>query len=117
VDTVEKGGDGVLVQVSSAGQTRVIETDMAVHSAGRVPEIDDLDLETGGVAREKLGVTVNEYLQSVSNPAVYAAQDDTDARTSGKHLALRAQGAARQLTRDGRGDRATRLGGILTAVG
>jgi glutathione reductase (NADPH) len=75
VEGVEKGGEGVLVRVSSAGQTRVIETDIAVHGAGRVPEIDDLDLETGGVAREKLGVTVNEYLQSVSNPAVYAAGD------------------------------------------
>jgi glutathione reductase (NADPH) len=40
-----------------------------------VPEIDDLDLEAGGVAREKTGVSVNQYLQSVSNPAVYAAGD------------------------------------------
>jgi glutathione reductase (NADPH) len=40
-----------------------------------VPEIDDLDLEAAGVAREKEGVSVNEYLQSVTNPAVYAAGD------------------------------------------
>jgi len=41
-----------------------------------VPEIDDLALETAGVAREpRGGVTVNDYLQSVSNPAVYAAGD------------------------------------------
>jgi glutathione reductase (NADPH) len=75
VEAVEPWGDGLLVQVSSMGKTRTIETDMAIHSAGRVPEIDDLDLETGGVAREVRGVTVNEYLQSVSNPAVYAAGD------------------------------------------
>ena len=48
---------------------------MAVHGAGRVPEIDDLDLDTAGIAYEKRGVTVNDYLQSVSNPAVYAAGD------------------------------------------
>jgi len=42
---------------------------------GRVPEIDDMDLEKAGVSREKRGISVNEYLQSVSNPAVYAAGD------------------------------------------
>lgn len=48
---------------------------MVVHSAGRVPDIDDLDLEKGGIKREARGITINEYLQSVSNPAVYAAGD------------------------------------------
>ena len=46
-----------------------------VHGAGRVPEIDDLDLGTADVQSEKRGVKVNEYLQSVSNPAIYAAGD------------------------------------------
>jgi glutathione reductase (NADPH) len=46
-----------------------------VHGAGRVPEIEDLDLEKAGVEYQKRGVTVNEYLQSVSNAAVYAAGD------------------------------------------
>ncbi|MBI3670940.1 MAG: NAD(P)/FAD-dependent oxidoreductase, partial [Acidobacteria bacterium] len=41
----------------------------------RVPEIDDLNLDGAGVERSKRGVTVNEFLQSVSNPAVYAAGD------------------------------------------
>jgi glutathione reductase (NADPH) len=46
-----------------------------MHGAGRVPEIEDLDLEKAAVEYEKNGVTVNEYLQSVSNAAVYAAGD------------------------------------------
>jgi glutathione reductase (NADPH) len=50
--------------------------DLVVHGAGRVPEIDTLDLNAGGIQHDlKEGVTVNEYLQSVSNPAVYAAGD------------------------------------------
>ena len=54
---------------------------MVVHGAGRVPEIDDLDLETAVVEREnKNGIRVNEYLQSVSNPAVYAAGDAASKR-------------------------------------
>jgi glutathione reductase (NADPH) len=56
-------------------QDRVIEADLVVHGAGRVPEIDDLGLEAAGIERKPGGVTVNEYLQSVSNPAVYAAGD------------------------------------------
>jgi glutathione reductase (NADPH) len=58
------------------GNKYKIKANMVVHGAGRVPEIDDLDLETGVVEREnKKGIRVNEYLQSVSNPAVYAAGD------------------------------------------
>ena len=53
-----------------------IEADMVVHGAGRVPNIDGLDLlNAGGVQYTDKGITVNEYLQSVSNPAVYAAGD------------------------------------------
>jgi len=54
----------------------VIEADIVVHGAGRVPEIEDLNLRAGGIEyEEKGGVKVNDYLQSVSNPAVYAAGD------------------------------------------
>jgi glutathione reductase (NADPH) len=52
-----------------------IEADLVVHGAGRVPEIDDLGLEAVGIERNPRGVEVNGYLQSVSNPAVYAAGD------------------------------------------
>ncbi len=69
---------GFIVYASNTndGGNYKIEGDMVVHGAGRVPEIDDLDLGVGGVEREnKKGVKVNEYLQSVSNPLVYAAGD------------------------------------------
>ncbi len=72
---IDQHGKGVVVRALTEGQERRFEADIAVHGAGRVPEIDDLDLETADVAREPRGVTVNEYLQSVSNPAVYAAGD------------------------------------------
>jgi len=60
---------------SDEGGGFTCEADLVVHGAGRVPEIDDLDLERAGVQRERRGVSVNEYLQSVSNPGVYAAGD------------------------------------------
>lgn len=63
------------VRGMAGGQERRFDADVVVHGAGRVPEIDDLDLEAAGIERERRGVTVNEYLQSVSNPSVYAAGD------------------------------------------
>jgi len=68
---------------------------MAVHGAGRVPELDDLHLDTAGVKREKRGVIVNQYLQSVSNPAVYAGGD---AAASGPQLTPKADHDADVLT-------------------
>ncbi len=75
VEEIEKDGDRFIVKAANEGRGRTFETDLVVHGAGRVPEIDDLDLEKGGIAREKEGVSVNEFLQSVSNPAAYAAGD------------------------------------------
>ncbi|MGH7743575.1 MAG: dihydrolipoyl dehydrogenase family protein [Candidatus Dormibacteria bacterium] len=72
---VEKDPGQLIVQAAACGQKRTFDADMVVHAAGRVPEIDDLNLDAAGVEWSKRGVTVNEFLQSVSNPAVYAAGD------------------------------------------
>jgi glutathione reductase (NADPH) len=72
---VERGSGQLFVWASASGQQRTFEADMVVHAAGRVAEIDDLNLDGAGVERNKRGVTVNEFLQSVSNPAVYSAGD------------------------------------------
>ncbi|HEX9422073.1 MAG TPA: NAD(P)/FAD-dependent oxidoreductase [Pyrinomonadaceae bacterium] len=74
-EAVERDGDQFIVKASAKESEQKFETDLVVHGAGRVPEIDDLDLDKAGVVREKKGVSVNEFLQSVSNPAVYAAGD------------------------------------------
>jgi glutathione reductase (NADPH) len=76
VEAIEQRGDALVVHVRAGNETREVAADLVVHAAGRVPEIDDLDLAAAGVARaENGGVSVNAYLQSVSNPAVYAAGD------------------------------------------
>jgi glutathione reductase (NADPH) len=75
VVAVEKSGEKLSVHVSSAGAQKAFEADLVVHGAGRVPEIDDLNLAAAGVEAEERGVRVNEYLQSISNPAVFAAGD------------------------------------------
>ena len=72
---VERNGGGCTVRATREGREQRFEADLVVHGAGRIPELDDLDLEAAGVKREARGVTVNQYLQSMSNPAVYAAGD------------------------------------------
>jgi glutathione reductase (NADPH) len=92
---LDTGAGGLVVRGRQHGSERRFEADMAVHGAGRVPELDDLDLDRAGVKREKRGVIVNEYLQSVSNPAVYAGGD---AAASGPPLTPKADHDADVLT-------------------
>lgn len=75
VEAISKSSEGFRLHASGPAGEQVLEADMVVHAAGRVPDIDELDLPAGGVEREGRGVKVNEYLQSTSNPAVYAAGD------------------------------------------
>jgi len=75
---IEKSPSQLIVQALAAGETATFQSDMVVHSAGRVPEINDLNLDAVGIEWAKRGVRVNEFLQSVSIPAVYAAGDAAD---------------------------------------
>ncbi|MFB1082646.1 NAD(P)/FAD-dependent oxidoreductase [Jeotgalibacillus sp. JSM ZJ347] len=73
---IEKSGTqlSVFVNNEKAGDHTII-ADAIIHGAGRVPAVKGLNLEKGQVDYEGSGVTVNRYLQSVSNPIVYAAGD------------------------------------------
>jgi glutathione reductase (NADPH) len=99
LDTEVRGVDaaagGVVVRGLQNGSERRFEADLAVHGAGRVPDIDDLDLDVAGVKRDKGGVVVNQFLQSVSNPAVYAGGD---AAANGPQLTPKADHDALVLT-------------------
>ena len=76
VGKLENNGDGISV-ISIAGDV-VCSADIAVHGAGRVPNIESLALEKGGVAAGPGGVKVNGFLQSTTNPRVYAGGDCVD---------------------------------------
>jgi glutathione reductase (NADPH) len=76
VTAIDRSEGGLMVRARSGEQDQHVEADIVVHAAGRVPEVDDLALDAAGIERaEDGGIAVNEYLQSVSNPAVYAAGD------------------------------------------
>src|SRR5262249_52598213 len=76
VSSITRTPTGVQIRAHDDAGDHDFDTDLVVHGAGRVPEIDDMRLDEAGVEYDPLrGVKVNEYLQSVSNPAVYAAGD------------------------------------------
>lgn len=75
VESIEKTGSGFAVRANSKGTSTTVEADIVVHAAGRAPALDALDLGAADVSVRSGRVELNEYLQSVSNPAVYAAGD------------------------------------------
>lgn len=75
---VERSGGEFIVR-GSAGCDQCVVADLVVNCSGRVPDLDDLDLEAGAVPRSPRGVVVNEFLQSFGNPRVYAIGDACDA--------------------------------------
>jgi glutathione reductase (NADPH) len=72
---IEKSCAELVVRTLACGERHTFQTEMVVHAAGRAPDINDLNLDAAGIEWEKRGVRVTEFLQSVSNPAVYAAGD------------------------------------------
>ena len=85
VERVEKVADGFRVHATAGGKPIEVDADLVVHAAGRAPRFDELGLAAGGVQAERGRLKLNEFLQSVSNPAVYAAGD---AARSGPPLTL-----------------------------
>ncbi|GAB3061771.1 dihydrolipoyl dehydrogenase family protein [Virgibacillus ainsalahensis] len=82
VQAIEKNESSYTIKADKNGEIVSLEGDIVIHGGGRVPEIEALHLDKANVTYEKSGVTVNEFMQSVSNPAVYAAGDAADTKGS-----------------------------------
>ena len=75
VTAIEMSGDSLTVRAAANGKDELFEADLVVHAAGRVPDLGPLDLAAAGVAMANGRLELNAFLQSVSNPAVYAVGD------------------------------------------
>lgn len=75
VARIERSGKGYRVVATRDDGELTFEADLVVHGSGRVPALSGLDLERAGVAVEKSRLVLNDYLQSATNPLVYAAGD------------------------------------------
>jgi len=75
VSEVEKLQKNIRVSYEKNGKTESVVARMVFNTAGRVPSIDELDLEKANVAFEKSGISVNEFLQNTTNKSAYACGD------------------------------------------
>jgi glutathione reductase (NADPH) len=74
VNSVSRNDDFFNVLVGGNGQQQYSAA-LVVHGAGRVADIEDLDVKQAGLEVSPHGILVNKYLQSTSNPTVYSAGD------------------------------------------
>lgn len=72
---ISKGGPAFRVAVDTAAGSEFVQADLVIHAAGRVPALSRLNLSAANVEIAGGRLKLNEFLQSVSNPAVYAAGD------------------------------------------
>ncbi len=75
VEKIEEQGTQYKIIAEKDGKSFEMEAGVVVNGAGRIPNIESLNLEKGKVSYSEKGIEVNQYLQSPSNPAVYAAGD------------------------------------------
>jgi glutathione reductase (NADPH) len=75
VEAIEAAGGRLRVSYQHEGATHRIEADRVVNGAGRVANVDHLDLDAAGIRHRDGRVETDEYLRSRSNPAVYVCGD------------------------------------------
>ena len=75
VTRVEDDARGFVVTATHRGRDEQFVADLVVHGAGRAAAIAGLDLEAANISHTRRGIDVNDHLQSVSNPVVFAAGD------------------------------------------
>jgi glutathione reductase (NADPH) len=57
------------------GNEHAIEAERVVHGAGRIANVDGLDLDKGGVKHDGFRIAVDDVLRSTSNPSVFVCGD------------------------------------------
>jgi glutathione reductase (NADPH) len=75
ITRIEPAERGHRVVFTEGGAERSIEAERIINGAGRVADVDGLDLDAAGVKREDGRLVVDEFLRSVSNPKVHVCGD------------------------------------------
>jgi glutathione reductase (NADPH) len=75
VKRIERADGRLRVIFTHDGDEHAAEADRVVNGAGRIANIDELDLASGRVEHDRGRVAVDDYLRSVSNPGVYVCGD------------------------------------------
>ncbi|HEX9220204.1 MAG TPA: NAD(P)/FAD-dependent oxidoreductase, partial [Gemmatimonadaceae bacterium] len=76
VQSVERAGSELRVKCGASRDDKSVAADLVIHGAGRIPKTSELGLARADVRTDARGaVEVNDWLQSVTNPRVYATGD------------------------------------------
>ena len=75
VKRVERASKRLRTVFEVDGKELSIESDRVVNGAGRIANVDQLDLEAGNIAHEGFRVSVDETMRSTSNPSVHLCGD------------------------------------------
>ena len=75
VKKIERVNAKLRVTFVHDGREQALEADRVVNGAGRIANVDGLDLQAGNVAHANGRVTVDAHLRSTSNPSVHVCGD------------------------------------------
>ena len=75
IQSIERAGDLLRVVYQEGGSEHTVQAERVVNGAGRVANVDGLDLDAGNVAAERGRIAHDAYLRSTSNPTVYVCGD------------------------------------------
>lgn len=75
VTAIEKMADGLSVQFEHDGHNQSVLVERVVNGAGRVANVDGLNLDAAGIEHDGLHILVDDTMRSISNPSVWVAGD------------------------------------------
>jgi len=75
VEAIRQSESGLQVVFSHQGKSQTINADRVVNGTGRIANVAELDLAAANIEHDGIRIEVDDYLRSVSNPAVWVAGD------------------------------------------
>jgi glutathione reductase (NADPH) len=75
IQRIERSGDRLRVVYEEGGSEHAVESERVVNGAGRIANVDGLDLDAGNVVAERTRIALDPRLRSTSNAAVYVCGD------------------------------------------
>ena len=75
VNEIAESGDRLSVRYELDGVAHEIAADRVINGAGRVANVDSLNLAAANIDHDNVRISVDDYLRSTSNPAVWVAGD------------------------------------------
>ncbi|GAA4232611.1 NAD(P)/FAD-dependent oxidoreductase [Postechiella marina] len=78
VTQIKKLRKNLKITYTKKGKKKELKSRFVLNTSGRIPAINQLDLDKGNVAYSKKGILVNKHLQNPTNSNVYACGDVSD---------------------------------------